>query len=133
MLRKCFSADIVSHHLYSIPGIKSEWGLQNSDLFTKRIEEKLGVQGEVKFRSTSHLLEYTTKGEVMWDDIIILFDVEVSRIVKDVDAMYWFSIDEIKSLNNRHKPIDIYVLDNCKTPYLEIVMNDNFNLRNEDL
>lgn len=133
LLRKCFSADIVSNHLYAIPGIKAEWGLKNEELFNDRLFERLGVKGIVKFRSTCHLLEYTSKGELMWDDLIIVFDVDVTEISSKKDALSWYSLKEIKELPKLHKPVEIFILEDCNTSYLELIMNDNFNLKEEEL
>jgi hypothetical protein len=133
LVRKAFSADIECHHLYAIPGIKAEWGLKNDELFHARLAEKLGVEGTVKYRSTCHLLEYTSKNQVMWDDLIIVFDVDVTNIIKEKSAMSWYTLEEIAQLPNRHEPVDVFILKDNREPYLEILMKDNFNLRDEDL
>jgi hypothetical protein len=133
LIRKCFSADIVSNHLYAIPGLKSDWGVKNADLFSTRMSEKIGVEGIPKYRATAHLLEFTSKGQIMWDDLIMIFDVTVTKIVKEFENLSWYSLDEIRALPKRHLPLDIYVLEDNHEPYKEIVMSDNFNLREEEL
>lgn len=133
LIREAFAEDKNIQKLHALPGIKAEWGKEYSCLFTDELKTKFGLTGIVAYRSTFHLFEKTSKGDVMFDDILIVFDVNVTNLYEVTKNSLWLDINEIKQLPNRHQPIDVFILDNNKKLFGIINALSNFNLRDEDL
>jgi len=133
LVRKCFSGDAVSQHLYSLPGLKAEWGVNHKEMFTNILKVKLGIVGKVKYRSTFHLVEYTTKGTLIWDDIIFIMDVDVKEVLQQDSSLKWFAIKDIEKLPKKHIPLVEFVLKNNREIFGELVTHDNFNFKEEEL
>ncbi|PIY16887.1 hypothetical protein CO112_00840 [Candidatus Dojkabacteria bacterium CG_4_9_14_3_um_filter_150_Dojkabacteria_WS6_41_13] len=130
LIRKTYSEDIC----YALPGIKAEWGATYDKDMSTQFQKKFGATiKKIVYRSTLHLLERTTNNEIMFDDILLIFDVEIDQILETDKQFRWLTLEEIQKLPNKHKPVDIYLLENSQQKFMEILVTSNFNLQAEDL
>jgi len=130
LIRKPFPDDIC----YSLPNIKAEWGIKYDSVFSEQFPAKFGATcKEIAYRSTLHLLEYTTDKKLLYDDIFVVFDVEVKDIINTDDQNLWLTEEAIKQLPNRHRPIDLFILEKNREPFNDLEFTSNFNLKKEDL
>lgn len=130
LIRRTYSDDIC----YALPGIKAEWGATYAeDLQTQfTLKYKASIK-KMSYRSTLHLLERTTNNKIMFDDILLVFDVVVGKIHAIDEQSKWLTISEIGKLPNKHKPVDLLILENSHKKFEECIITSNFNLQAEDL
>ncbi len=133
LIREIFKEDKNVNTHYALPGIKAEWGTKYNELFNNLVLKKFGVKVHATYRSTFHLLEYTLERDIMFDDLLVVFDCEVSEVLDKQKQNLWLSKEEIATLTEKHPPIDTFILDHNREPFGEIYVLSNYNLRKEDL
>lgn len=132
--------DDESRRIYTLPFcnlIKGETLEKTSQIEFKR---RYRVKQDFKYRNTFHIIHKSTDGDIIFDNIVLVFDAKFSdekyketANKQSKDGQLWLSKEEIQSLKNRHLILDKLIIENRKDPYLQDEFIQNYGIYDEDL
>lgn len=116
---------------YNLPGGNVVFGETINQACVRLLKGNYEVDGEVCYRATKHLIHYATDGDVLFDDILLIFDVVV--IKRPAEHSKWLTINEICKLKKRHPLIDQFIIEDDRASFSEGTFVQNFGFEEEDL
>lgn len=116
---------------YVLPGDRAIFGEGLSELVEKLLDQKYGITGKITYRCTTNLIQQTSSGKVIFDDIVLIYDVKLNKPALKKKGT-WLAKEAILKLDRRHPLIDTLVLDDNREPFHEILVEENFNFYDED-
>ncbi|MDD3648205.1 MAG: hypothetical protein PHS44_06965 [Candidatus Dojkabacteria bacterium] len=113
-LKDHFGDDATRESFYSLPMGVIPWGEGLEEGCSRLLKEKYDIKGRFEYRSTCHSIFYAKNKTVLFDDLFLVYDVQVTSKPKKMN--YWYKKNEIMGLPKRYKLIDVFVLrDNSKS------------------
>lgn len=131
LLVPLFDSDEKRESYYTLPSGNAVVGDTLDDACNRMLQEKYGIDGTYRYRSTHHHTWYTTDGDILFDDICLIFDVAVYKVKGKTDK--WFSLGEIKRIKNKLPLIDKYIIQVCRGAFYESESVGNFGFEEKDL
>lgn len=126
-----FEKDNSRSTYYSLPGGNAVVGENLEYTCRQVLKDKYGVSGIIRYRSTHHHTCCTTDGDILFDDILLIYDVDVQQVPSDMKN--WFTADSISELKNRSPLIDQYILENNREAFYESSSISNIGIEINDL
>lgn len=135
LLRERISGNL---RIYKFPGFKPLLGENMKDARKRLFFEATGLDladMNFRYRSTHFKIQLTSENEVLFDDVLILYDVDTSRHkgeeINLKEGNKWFTLEEIKKLKGKWPEIDLTLLNKKQNMIYEYSFINNYNL--EDL
>lgn len=131
LLQEHFSNDKnPERRVYFLMFAKPQRGLLLAEGAKIEFKRKYGVEVEPVYRSTYHQIHRTTDGDVLFDDIWLVFDVpQFSGETKG----FWATREGVAKLENVHPFIKTLIADNRTEAFLEDEIVLNYGVEVEDL
>ncbi len=135
LISKHFSDDKdISRHLYTLPSAKPLWGLPLEESCKKEFLRKNGVTADFKYVSTFHLINKTSDGDTLFDNIFLTFEAEIDeKEFANCKKDYWFTKEEISKLPNTTITVKKLLLENNRDPYIQDEVILNYGIEEFDL
>jgi len=130
LLHECFRDDDKRENVYVLPGGSPLQGERIIDGCKKLLRRKFHIRGELQYRATHHYINITSYNDILFDNICLIFDVDVQEIYKNQSS--WYLISEIRKLKNKHPMIDRYILQQDKSSFSTSEFIDNFGFEKQD-
>jgi len=118
---------------YNLPSGKPHFGEKIEDALARTFFELTGTKllpENFEYLSLHLKTVKTSKNEVLFDDAFAIYKVTGTdkQTFKLKTGVKWFTLEEIKNLPNRWPEIDLCILKNDKTPYLNYEFNSDYIL-----
>ena len=125
---------------YKFPGAKPLLGEKMSDSRIRLFKQATGLNvddQQFKYRSTHFKIQYTTKQEILYDDILLLYDIDISKYDENELSLRpgnkWFSLPGIKALEGKWPEIDLTLFNKNQKQIYEYSFVNNYNIGVDDL
>jgi hypothetical protein len=99
-----------------LPGCNFLWGESLEQAFTRVLRDNYEIEGDVTYRSCGHNIMKSSKGQVFFDDVTLIFDVDVRTQLKEYPER-WFTLSQIKRLTDRDLLVDRMILEDNRRPF----------------
>jgi ADP-ribose pyrophosphatase YjhB (NUDIX family) len=115
---------------YILPGGTPVKGETVQDSCRRILYDKYGLIGEVEYRCAHHYINYTSDRDVLFDNICLVFDVELKKSYRKQDS--WFTMDQIKKLKQIHPTIHKFILEDAREPFSTLAFVHDYGFEKED-
>lgn len=132
---KHFAEDLnEKRHLYTLASAKPLWGETLEISCKKEFLRKNGILADFKYRNTFHLINKTTDGDVLFDNVFLIFETELTKAqVKQSKKGFWLTKEEIKEIPNISITVKKFILEDNRNPYIEDIVILNYGIEERDL
>lgn len=121
--KKTFVNDPTRKAYYLLPGGAPETGETIAKTCKRLLKKKFGIEGEISYLGACHYTNYTTDGDVLFENICLVFNVVLSSDPEKTKQGQWLSKTEIKKITKTdpvHQLAKKYIINEYKQPLLEI-------------
>ncbi len=117
---------------YLLPGDRALFGVRLSEHISEVLQKKYGIKETATYRCAVNFVQYASTGKVFFDDIVLVYQVDLTEQPSKEKGL-WLTLDELSKLEDVHPLIKQLILEDNKTPFLEIEIHENFNFDEEDV
>lgn len=130
LINEHFSDDETNDRkIYTLPFSKPRRGASLEKCANSEFLRKYGIEANLKYKATYHQTDHTSDGDILFDDLWLVFEGEVSnssdsgRILSNYS--HWLTREEIALIPNVHPMVKRLTVDRNKKTFLEdsIVLN----------
>lgn len=130
LLKPCFESDPKRDTYYILPGGSPIIGEHLDESCAQLLKDKFSVSGKAEYRATHHYLNYTTKGDILFDNLCLIYDVKEDK--KPDRPEHWFTKAQIRRLGPRHPTVDRFILEDCREPFSECTFEYDYGVDLKD-
>lgn len=97
---------------------------------------KYRIDQDFKFRTTYHVINRTTAGDLLFDTIWLVFQAQSNKLHRTdtpTKGEEWFSKEEISKLKSIHPTIKRLIVDSVKSKFIEETVILDYGLEKSDL
>lgn len=116
LLKPCFSSDPERDTYYILPGGSPIIGESLDECCQRLLQTKFNIEGKIEYRCTHHYRNYSTDGEIIFDNVCLVYDVAVEKFKGDESN--WFTKRSISKLH-KHPTVDKFILEDNREPFSE--------------
>lgn len=120
---------------YTLPAAKPLWGLTLEESCKKEFLRKNKMEGDYKYQSTFHLINFTSDKDILFDNIFLVFicDLYKESYEKIKMRINWMTLAEIRKLKNRSITLERLIIENNQDQFIEDKVILNYGFEDKDL
>jgi hypothetical protein len=136
LLREHFAQDENRQKLFALPFAKPLSGQPLKESAEEEFLRKYGFEANFKYRLTYHLTTRTHQGDLLFDDLYLVFEAGVKKLPDKMlyqqKKHCWLTKEEMSSLSI-HPYVKRLIIKDDRKPFIEEAIILNYGLRQEDL